>query len=173
MRLADARHLAEQLINQFHLTGWEIQFDGTRQRFGQCRPREREIGLSRNLVLLNSPAEVEETIRHEIAHAIAGCHHQHNIVWMHAAVLCGCKPVACYDTAIVTAAPKYVGKCPTCNRSYNMNRRRGGRTYMCRADKTPIEMILNPVLAKQHAIEVLMNKHKISEAIATQLLGGL
>ena len=66
----DAQQLAVGLIQEHGLIGWRFRFDHARRRFGCCRSSEKTITLSRPLTILNSCAQVRDTILHEIAHAL-------------------------------------------------------------------------------------------------------
>lgn len=115
MNLYDARDLAVRLMKEFQLFGWRFRFDSARRRFGQCSYRDRVISLSKYLVAINGRSQVEDTIRHEIAHAVIGPGHGHGYKWKQSAVACGASPVRCYDSETVSAPQKpFVGKCPSC-----------------------------------------------------------
>lgn len=68
--LEDAKILAELWIEHHNLVGWSFEFDNAQKRFGCCNFNKKRITLSRILTTLNSEAEVEDTILHEIAHAL-------------------------------------------------------------------------------------------------------
>jgi len=76
MEIILARHLASDILNSLSLEypflkDYQLQLDNARRRAGCCKVNEKIISLSRHH-LSNNPREViEDTIRHEIAHAIA------------------------------------------------------------------------------------------------------
>ena len=136
MLLADAEKLAKELMAQFGLSDWIFQFDNGKRRFGSCLHNsgwramrllgtaKGRITLSRELTLLNDRAEVEDTIRHEIAHALAGHKAGHGPEWKAVCLHTGAKPVRCYDHQDVNA-PKgdWRATCRVCGRLYTKFRR--------------------------------------------------
>lgn len=113
MELRAAHDLALDLMGQ-HLTGWEFRWHNRKTAYGSCRYGTKEIFLSRPLTELCDPAEVENTIRHEIAHAIAGPTAGHGPIWRVHARRLGARPKACTDGPTVPA--KWEAICPTCKR---------------------------------------------------------
>ena len=138
MILADAEKLARELMAEFGLTpGWLFQFDNGKRRFGSCLhstggwrsiqllgTAKGRITLSRELTLLNDRTEVEDTIRHEIAHALAGHKAGHGPEWKAVCLHTGAKPVRCYTHDNVNA-PKgdWQATCRVCGRLYTKFRR--------------------------------------------------
>ncbi len=116
--------------------GWSFAFDRSRLRFGLCSPTSRRIQLSRHLTALNARAQVEDTIRHEIAHALAFIKYRRNVGhgprWQAIAREVGADPRRCYDMAAVKmpAAP-YLAKCPAGHVSPRMKRFRRRRQVSC------------------------------------------
>lgn len=103
MNAHEAVTLALDILDTYHLTDWHVQLDRSVRRFGVCRHRTKTIGLSRALVELNDRAEVEDTIRHEVAHALAGPDAGHDQHWKNMARHTGARPERCYDSAQVVA----------------------------------------------------------------------
>jgi ribosomal protein S27AE len=119
MDLLEARELAHNLMKQHGLEFWHFEFDNAKSRFGICRHSLRRIGLSRNLVLLNTKKRVTNTILHEIAHALVGPGNGHNWVWRQKAIEIGCNGKRCYaieDTKIVKRT--LIATCPNCGKEY-------------------------------------------------------
>ena len=123
MDLKDAEALAYALMQEFGLSDWKFKFDSSVRRFGACFYRRRTITLSRKLTELNSSKQVEDTIRHEIAHALAGPRNGHNDEWRATAVACGARPERCYNLEVVQPPRKYRGVCPGCSTVIDANRR--------------------------------------------------
>ena len=117
MNINEARKLAEDEMKLHGLYDWTFEFDKASRRFGACHYNLKRITLSKVLVELNNPLVVLDTIRHEIAHALVGSGHGHNIVWKRKAIQIGCDGSRTYDsTKVVTPKKKYVGTCPNCRR---------------------------------------------------------
>ncbi len=94
MNLDDARALAEAWIEQHGLHGWRFTFDRAVRRFGQCDYLRRTISLSAALTELNDEHRVENTILHEIAHALTpGANHGPE--WKRVAASIGCDAQRC------------------------------------------------------------------------------
>ena len=53
--------------------GWSFVWDNRAvRRYGQCRYRQREIGVTKKLALINTIEESKDVALHEIAHALTG-----------------------------------------------------------------------------------------------------
>ncbi len=98
--------------------GWTFGFDRARKRLGACRMARKQITLSRHLSRSLPDDEVEDTIRHEIAHAI-DCERRgrsnHDATWKHIARACGARPERCFDGDVPNDPDSaYAGVCPSC-----------------------------------------------------------
>lgn len=121
MLLSEAKTLANKLMTQHGLIekGWNFKFDNAKRRFGCCAYRSRTISLSKYLVDLNSETRVQNTILHEIAHALVGVEHGHDSVWKRKALEIGCDGNRCYtekNTVVVKGTLEAV--CPKCEHVY-------------------------------------------------------
>lgn len=133
MRLADARTIANAAIER-HLPGqgWSFAFDNSRRRFGCCNYNKKQITLSKHLVHLNSEGVVNNTILHEVAHAMAPRGSGHNVVWRRQAQAIGCTGQRCYNASTVKLPPhKYIGVCPNCNKQTKALRRNQVACAVC------------------------------------------
>ena len=106
--------------------GWTFGFDRARTRLGVCRIQQKRITLSSHLSQSLPAAEVEDTIRHEIAHAIDAegrGRSNHDRTWKTVARACGATPARCYsgDLPDDPAAP-YLGTCPSCGATHDRYR---------------------------------------------------
>lgn len=122
---------------EFGLTakGWRFQWDDAERRFGCCHHgfgfnrltgapvqlKDPYISMSRSLTLLNDQAKVEDTIRHEIAHALCkpqrGVHHGDD--WKRMCAVTGAKPVRCYSAAdTVVVKQDWSATCEGCGTIY-------------------------------------------------------
>lgn len=133
MNTAETIALAEEHMSHYGLLakGWKFKLDGSTKRFGICRNRIKTISMSRRLSELNDRPTVEDTILHEIAHALtpgAG----HNSVWQAKAIELGASPAKYYDAKEVKPwAPWYL-RCPRCGESWARTKKTN-RQFYCRA----------------------------------------
>lgn len=137
MILTDADVLARDLMAQYGLTdwGWSFRFDCAKVRLGLCSFRRKTISLSKALVLLNSREEVLDTLLHEIAHALVGVQHGHDLTWKLKARSLGARPEACAPSSAARVEGKYIGECTTCRKRVSRHRRPKDTRYfhtMCR-----------------------------------------
>lgn len=113
------QHLGKRLQE----IGWTFQFDRARRRLGICRweragRRVRVISLSRFYAGRMGWAEMEDVVRHEVAHAIdfeTRGKSDHGPVWKAIACKVGADPTRLYEGPLVPdRGSKYVGVCPAC-----------------------------------------------------------
>jgi SprT protein len=124
MTLKQAEELAKRLMRLHKLPReWSFAFDRSKVRFGKCDYRRKQISLSRYLVELNGEEEVQDTILHEIAHALAPRGTGHGPVWRSLALSIGCNGRRCYGHEVARPTPKYRGTCPSCRRVIYRHRR--------------------------------------------------
>jgi len=107
--------------------GWTFGFDRARRRLGACRIREKRLTLSAHLTASLPPAEVEDTVRHEIAHAIDAERRgrsNHDATWKALARACGATPQRTFTGDLpddADVAP-YRAVCPSCGVSSGLHR---------------------------------------------------
>lgn len=117
MELRTAASWARQEMDKHGLTDWRFVWDDAQSRFGACHWYRKEISLSKALVKMNSEDEVLDTIRHEVAHAIAGHEAGHDWKWRQACALTGARPERTYSQKKVATPPmKWTGTCPGCGK---------------------------------------------------------
>ena len=106
--------------------GWTFGFDRARRRLGACHPARRQITLSRPLAQTLSLAEIEDTIRHEIAHAVdveRRGRTAHDAVWKRLAAACGAAPERCARVALpADPSSRYRAACPSCGAAHAFHR---------------------------------------------------
>lgn len=138
MNPRDAETLAHDLMAEFGLTadGWSFRFDTAKRRFGCCKRssdgRIRVISLSRPLTITNDRAAVEDTLRHEIAHALAPMHAAHGPQWREACRLTGARPQQCYGAEVKLAAGTWRFRCEGCGTEGTRTRRYPAGAFHCR-----------------------------------------
>jgi len=124
MTLEQAEELAKHLMSLHGVPReWSFAFDRSKVRFGKCDYRRKQISLSRYLVELNSEEEVQDTILHEIAHALLPRGAGHGPAWRSLALSIGCNGRRCYGHEIARPMPKYKGTCPSCSTVIYRHRR--------------------------------------------------
>ena len=137
LRLFD--ELGRELLGEsLRQRGWTFGFDRARTRLGVCRPSAKRITLSAHLSRSLPAAEVEDTVRHEIAHALDHELHPnrrgrraHDRTWKALARRCGATPERCFDGDLPDdpAAP-YTAVCPSCGASHDLYRQ-PVRAHLC------------------------------------------
>ena len=91
--LAVARE-ARQRLDEHGLADWTFRFSAARRAIGLCKEKEQVIQLGRHHAANDPPAQVTDTILHEIAHALAGNAAGHGPAWRNAAKRIGATPRA-------------------------------------------------------------------------------
>ncbi len=135
---------ATDLLEEFGLIekGWTVVWDRSKKRAGQCRPSEKHISLSAPLMAIWTLEQAEDTIRHEIAHALT-LGHGHDRIWKLTCLEVGADPTRCWGhNGEAQIKGKYVGCCPNGHLTYrnrwtkNMEQRKlGCRKCSPRYDK--------------------------------------
>jgi predicted SprT family Zn-dependent metalloprotease len=105
------RELAASEMEWHGLTrqSWTVKYDHARARAGQCKHRARVLSFSRKLIARGSPADMRNTLLHEITHALAGPKHGHDRTWHAIALRIGCDGKRCHN--IELAPPKWIYCC--------------------------------------------------------------
>ncbi len=86
-------YLWQRLREEYQLDGWRLVIDPRpKQRMGQCRHSLGEIGVSQWILYACKWSDIEDTLRHEIAHALVGPGHKHGPTWRRAARRVGADP---------------------------------------------------------------------------------
>ena len=114
MELLKAQELATMYMEEY-VPYWRFKFDNAVRRFGCCNHTYKQISLSKKLTLVNDMASVEDTVIHEVAHAIVGCFHGHDGVWQRKCIELGGsgKQFFSKDDTVLPQS-KYTLTCNTC-----------------------------------------------------------
>lgn len=88
---------------------WTITYDHSRARAGMCDGSAKVLSFSRHLIASGSPGDMRDTLLHEIAHALAGSQHGHDLTWRTIALEIGCSGERCHHMELV--APKWLFRC--------------------------------------------------------------
>ena len=123
-----------QLFAQHGLSDWRLVLDNARRRAGQCDYRNKTISLSRHYVRYASHDHIEDTLLHEIAHALVGPKHGHDMVWRQKAREIGCTATRCHTLNF--SETKWLMKCP--NGCFEVERHRRKANLVCMKCKTAI-----------------------------------
>ena len=94
MELTQAVTIATNLLKEHGLIaqGWGVKLGRGSRRLGLCSYRHKTIKIARHHVLNGTDAEVLDTIRHEVAHALAGSDAMHGPIWKNLALKLGAIP---------------------------------------------------------------------------------
>lgn len=130
MTQAEILTLAHGLMQAHGMRFWGFRFDNHKRRFGVCNYRENYIGLSWPVCQLNADADIIDTIKHEIAHALTpGA--DHGRVWKLQAMIVGARPETCAASHVKQVPGRWQFHCP-CGIEYNRYRRPSIRArYRC------------------------------------------
>lgn len=104
------------LLQTVELTQWDIEIsDRSQSRLGLCHYTDKKIVLSQ-WMFERAPLQVQDTVAHEVAHAIVGPGYRHGEKWKKVAVLLGAKPTACADLPLsMLPDRKWETYCPKCS----------------------------------------------------------
>ena len=123
MELGTAVALTLNLLNEHGLIeqGWTVKLTRGSARLGVCYWNKKRIMLARHHVINGTDVEIIDTIRHEVAHALAGPLAKHGIEWKRWAIRLGCRPRS--HTRVTYQMPyKFVLHCPCCNKDIQKRR---------------------------------------------------
>ena len=90
-------NLARSEMDKNGLVDWKLDLDHAKVRAGACFFREKKISFSRNFIKNSNDSDIYDTILHEIAHALVGPKHGHDIVWKKMAKKLGCSAKRCHN----------------------------------------------------------------------------
>ena len=109
------REFAEMKLKEHQLNDWRFEWDKAGVRFGCCHYRTKRITISLKLTKINKMEQCQDTVLHEIAHALAPKDH-HGRIWHMMCCKVGAEPRRCYDHKEVQAVEsKYVTYCTNCS----------------------------------------------------------
>lgn len=134
--------LLKELAPQRYAEGWRFGgFDRAVTRLGYTKYKPKVFTLSGPITDNSSAYDVEQTIRHEIAHVLVGPGHHHDYMWKRTARSIGYKgettsPLS--DEA--RAAYRYHAKCPHgCSFGYYRKPSAGAIVGRCRKHSSRVE----------------------------------
>lgn len=80
---------AEAVIEEYLDSSWSFGFDHAKRRAGLCNFSKRRISVSRYLAEVVDLDQVQQTVLHEVAHALAGPDAGHGELWRTTAAALG------------------------------------------------------------------------------------
>lgn len=111
--LHDVRALAERLLDtHLDVTVWSFGFDHAKLRAGACNHTRQRITLSKYLMERWDMYDVEQTLLHEIAHAMLPPHHHHSAEWKQTARSIGYVGGTTHKGETATEFARWRGVCP-------------------------------------------------------------
>jgi predicted SprT family Zn-dependent metalloprotease len=144
MEITLASKLARALMDHYHLTDWNLEFDRSVKRFGITKYNFKTIGLSKTLISLNTWDCVKITVLHEIAHALAGSLAGHSKFWQDICLAIGGDGEARYsanfsttERQVIIPEYRYQFICPT-HGVISKALRKPRISYMCRRCRTTL-----------------------------------
>lgn len=129
--------------------GWTVRIN-TRAKtvYGRCFYREKVIEVSWLIARMNPAQETYDTIKHEVAHALAGPKAGHGPEWKQACEITGAKPEACFDSKVATPWT-YAVVCVGCGKVAGHRNRRTSKRYAHRLDDCAPELADAPFEARE------------------------
>lgn len=126
-KLKQVSEIANSLMKHFGISSkYKFVFGRAKRFCGYCiHPWNGKPGLikiSQFYADANPIELVEETIRHEIAHALAGPGCGHGPIWKAKCLIVGCRPLRCNELAEMPKG-KYVANCQGCMQEFRWHRR--------------------------------------------------
>jgi predicted SprT family Zn-dependent metalloprotease len=117
------RNLCEALMGEhLDLEVWKFGYDSAKKRLGACHWDDHRLTVSRYLVDLHSLDEIDQVMRHEIAHALAGSNAGHGPKWKKLATSIGYRHKKISGEQIGDATAKLIGTCPSGHKVYRHRR---------------------------------------------------
>ena len=140
-KMSIVANLAFALLTKHNLNNWTFRFDHAKSRAGLCICEKKIISLSIYYVEVSSTEQIQNTILHEIAHALVGHRQGHNHIWRAKALEIGSDARRCHDQLFVV--PKWVMQCP--NGCFSIFRHRKKRHLLCKSCHIPVVYEMNNV----------------------------
>jgi len=134
VELQELESLAVQELAKHGLHEWSFAIANTKRRLGACKYQLKRIEVAEYHARTSSVESILDTLRHEIAHALAGPAAGHGPVWKAIAFRLGATPRACAKPGEVEQKPgDWQATCVACKKTYHRYRRpRVLSGYRCR-----------------------------------------
>jgi predicted SprT family Zn-dependent metalloprotease len=137
-------HMEEHgILNKF-----KFFFEDCKRSLGRCHYYDRKITLSKWYVELNEERDVEDTILHEIAHALAWIRYGskgqgHGRLWKSVCIEIGAKPERLNQGILEYPDNHYKYSVTCCNTTYGKHRMGKNRSYGCPKCKKRLKFAKN------------------------------
>jgi predicted SprT family Zn-dependent metalloprotease len=123
--------VAQELLTAHGLTDWSFAYNRRKITMGLCLYGPRTIELSVHLVGRNGPAEILDTMLHEVAHALVGPGHGHDAVWKRKCLEVGARPIRCGQADMPIG--RWQASCRSCGKRFHRHRRpKRAQGWFCR-----------------------------------------
>lgn len=110
--------LCTRQLARFLSADWSFAFDSGKRRAGICVYTDKQIRLSRHLVMLHSIDDARQVLWHEIAHALCGKAEGHGKHWLATAKSMGYRAEKFTGNTIAENTASWVGACPAGHEHY-------------------------------------------------------
>jgi len=136
VELEQLEAIVAQEFRKNGLHGWSFGLARTRRRLGVCKYRAKRIEIAEYYARHSPEETVLDTLRHEIAHALAGPAAGHGPKWKAVAVRLGATPESCETSGQAVVPPgDWRATCPSCEKTYHRYRRPMRLSgYRCRCE---------------------------------------
>ena len=109
-KLIEVATRARNMMDDHGLGTWSLCFNAGRQHLGKCIYRNETLSLSRHHAINGESGQVNDTILHEIAHALACPRAGHGPIWKDIARQIGATPSARADDETVSGQQHIAAK---------------------------------------------------------------
>ena len=121
-RLEAVRRLADELFRTHGLHGWTLVLNRRKREMGLCDFDRQTIALSVYFISLNNDEAIQDTLLHEIAHALVGPGHGHDQAWKQTCIAIGARPQRLSFEAVMPAG-SWQAVCGACGMIHHKHRR--------------------------------------------------
>lgn len=113
---------SERQMSRLLAPEWKFQFDSAKRRAGICNYTDKTIGLSRHMASIHKIDQSQQTLWHEIAHALSGKVEGHGKKWLATAKSLGYRAEKFTGVEIAESRATWVGRCANDHVHYRYRR---------------------------------------------------
>lgn len=118
-----------ELMMKHGLKDWTVKLHSKRRVLADCGYRSRTIRYSKHFLMIATPEQLEGVTLHEIAHALVGPGHGHDLVFKQKVIEIGGDPNYSHKSVDGIKMPyKYNLECPECGSTSHSN---FNKKYIC------------------------------------------